>query len=64
MNKIVDDTHAPRPRGRPKEFDEPGTRLSIYVPVSQYEFIQRLAAEHRMPITALVRQLIRMYTRP
>jgi hypothetical protein len=56
MNETLS-TSPPQRRGRPPA-KEPGTALSTWVPASQYDRLCKIAAQHDMTVSRLVRQVL------
>ena len=55
-----DETATIRPRqgGRPRVIDEPGTSLSVWLPVSAYDRFVKLADARRQSVSAYVREVL------
>lgn len=50
---------APNPGGRPKA-DEPGTSLTTWVPLSEYDRLCRMANHRGETLSSLVRQMLKV----
>lgn len=55
---MTPDDDPPVPRGRPKAL-EPGTSLSAWIPVSEYDRLVRLAKDREESLSALVREWLK-----
>jgi hypothetical protein len=47
-----------RPVGRPRLIDEPGTSLSVWLPVSAYDRFVKLADARRQSVSTYVREVL------
>lgn len=51
----------PRPRGRPRA-EEPGTSVSTWMPVSEFQRLNALANRQRQSLSLTIRQMVQVFT--
>lgn len=60
MMGSVDDQDKPKRRGRPKA-DEPGIRISTWVPESEFDSLAKYARRHDRSLSALLREALKRF---
>jgi hypothetical protein len=59
MSETIDETK--KPRGRPKEMDGQGVRVSTWLPESTYDQLTKYALRHDRSLSSLLRESLKRF---